>query len=210
MVIKAQQNLISSKLLANPRVLVLDNETADIKIISEVPYQQLTETSGGGSLGTTSFKDVGVKLKVTPHLTRDEKIRLKVIPEFSVQTGFVTFVQSGLGYPQPIVDTRNAQTTLLVDNGQTIVLGGLRKKEVQKQVNKVPLLGDIPIICYLFRFEGENTVNSEMVVFITPWIVTKPGLNDREQKQFESTEFPGPNPNMTRAEKDAQAGKVHN
>ncbi|HEY5503960.1 MAG TPA: secretin and TonB N-terminal domain-containing protein, partial [Sedimentisphaerales bacterium] len=90
-VIRAQQNLINAKLLANPRILVLDNETANIAITSEIPYQELTQTSGGGNIGTTSFKDVGVTLKVTPHLTRAEKIRLKVEPEFSVQTGNVTF-----------------------------------------------------------------------------------------------------------------------
>ena len=56
-----------------------------INIISEIPYQELTQTSGGGNIGTTNFKDVGVKLKVTPHLTREEKIRMKVEPEFSVR-----------------------------------------------------------------------------------------------------------------------------
>jgi type IV pilus assembly protein PilQ len=207
MLIKAQQNLVNAKLLANPRILVLDNETAQIRIISELPYKELTQTSGGGNIGTTNFKDVGVTLKVTPHLTRGEKIRLKVEPEFSVKTGEVPFTSGGETYAQPIVDSRKAQTTLLVDSGQTVVLGGLRKKDVTKAVNKVPLLGDIPIICYLFRFEGEDTVNSEMVVFITPWLVTEPGMSDVEKKQYEVTEFSGPNPEYTRSEKDAKAGK---
>ncbi len=212
MIIRAQHNLISAKLLANPRVLVLDNETAEIRIISELPYQELTETSGGGSIGSTQFKDVGVTLKVTPHLTRDDKIRLKVEPEFSVQVDTVTFQTGSLQYPQPVVDTRKAQTTLLINDGQTVVLGGMRKKDVSRQINKVPLLGDIPILGYLFRFEGEDTVNSELVVFITPWTVTEPGLSEREQKQYEITEFPGPNPDWTRAEKnaaeDAQQGET--
>jgi len=209
MLIKAQQNLIDAKLLANPRILVLDNETAKIEIISEIPYQELTETSGGGSIGSTSFKDVGVTLKVTPHVARDEKIRLKVEPEFSVQSSTVTFqsVSGALEYPQPVVDKRKAQTTLLVDNGQTVVLGGLRKKDVTKQINKVPLLGDIPIICYLFRFEGEDTVNSELVVFVTPWIAKDTSLSDAEKQQYEVTNFPGPNPDLTRAEKNAGTGK---
>jgi type IV pilus assembly protein PilQ len=205
-VIKAQQNLISAKLLANPRILVLDNETANIGITTQIPYQELSETSGGGNIGTTSFKDVGVKLKVTPHLTRADKIRMVVEPEFSVQTGSVTFATGNLTYPQPIVATRTAKTTLLVDSGQTVVLGGLRKKDVNKTVNKVPLLGDIPLICYLFRFEGEDTVNSEMLVFITPRIVTEASLSDMEKKQYEETEFPSPVVGQTRAEKDAKAG----
>jgi type IV pilus assembly protein PilQ len=190
-IIKAQKNLINAKLLANPRVLVLDNETAQIKIISEVPYQELTQTSGGGNIGSTEFKEVGITLGVTPHLTRDEKIRLKVQPEFSVRTGTVTFRTGSLEYPQPIVDTRRAMTTLLVDNGQTVVLGGLRKKDVAKAINKIPLLGDIPILGYIFRFEGEDTITSEMVVFITPFIVTEPRLNDIEKKQYEERQNVG-------------------
>ncbi len=206
--IKAQKNITDAKLLANPRILVLDNETATISIISQLPYQELTQTSGGGSMGSTSFKDVGVKLKVTPHLARGDKIRMKVEPEFSVKTGDVTFSSGALSYPQPIVDSRTASTTLLVDSGQTVVLGGLRKKDVSKAVNKIPLLGDIPVICYLFRFEGESTTNSEMVVFITPRIVNDAPLTEREKKQYEITEFRGPEPQQTRAEKDIEAGII--
>jgi len=201
-VIRAQQNLVNAKLLANPRILVLDNEAAEIQITSEIPYQELTETSGGGSIGSTNFKDVGVMLKVTPHLTRDKKVRLKVEPEFSVKTGDVTFSQSGgFEYPVPIVDKRKAKTTLLIDNGQTIVLGGMRKKDVTKALNKVPLLGDIPILGYLFRFEGESVVNSELVVFITPRVVEEQGLSGLEKEQYEVTNFLGPKPDWTRAEK---------
>jgi type IV pilus assembly protein PilQ len=207
-VIRAQQNLVNAKLLANPRILVLDNETAQIQITSEIPYQELTETSGGGSIGSTNFKDVGVTLNVKPHLTRDEKIRLYVEPEFSVKTGDVTFSQSGgFEYPVPIVDKRKAKTTLLIDNGQTIVLGGMRKKDVTKAINKVPLLGDIPILGYLFRFEGESVINSELVVFITPRLVEEPGLSNLEKEQYEVTNFPGPKPDWTRAEKKDRAGK---
>jgi type IV pilus assembly protein PilQ len=205
MVIRAQQNLINAKLLANPRILVLDNETAQIRIIQELPYQEMTQTSGGGNIGSTNFKDVGVTLKVTPHLTRGEKIRLKVEPEFSVKTDEVTFATGNLTYPQPVVDTRKAMTTLLVDSGKTVVLGGLRKKDVTKQVNKVPLLGDIPLIGLLFRFEGEDTINSEMVVFITPWIINEARLSDVERKQYEVTDFPSPELVSTKAEKNAAA-----
>ena len=206
--IKAQKNLVNAKLLANPRVLVLDNEPAQINITSEIPYQELTQTSGGGSIGSTSFKEVGVILRVIPHLTRDEKIRLKVEPEFSVKTGNITFSQGALSYPQPIIDKRKASTTLLVDNGQTVVLGGLRKKDVAKVVNKIPLLGDIPILGYIFRYEGEDTILSEMVVFITPKLVEEPGLNDVEQKQYEETEFAPPVPQTTNAERDYEKGKT--
>jgi type IV pilus assembly protein PilQ len=200
--LEAQQDKIDAKLLANPRVLVLDNQTAQIKIITEKPYIELSETSGGGSMGTTKFREIGVTLKVTPHLARDDMVRLLLKPEFSVETGTVSTmtVNGESKYPQPIVDRREAETTLLIRNGQTVVLGGLRKKEVSKEVNKVPLLGDIPLIGALFRFTGESTINSELVVFVTPWIVRQPLLSPTEQKQFDATEFSGPVPELTRAE----------
>jgi len=199
--LRAQQNDIDAKLLANPRILVLDNETASIKIISELPYQELTESALGGSMGTTAFKEVGVELVVTPHLAAaDEMIRLNLKPTFSVKVSDVTFKTAGLEYPQPVVDKRAADTTLLIKNGQTVVLGGLRKKEVTQQTNKIPLLGDMPLLGALFRFEGEDTIISELVVFITPRIVEQPVMSKTEQQQFEVTEFKGPHPNSSRAE----------
>jgi type IV pilus assembly protein PilQ len=84
-IIKANQKDVAAKLLANPRVLCLDNEKAMIKIIQEIPYQELSQTSGGGNIGTTQFKDVGVELYVTPHITGEGLIRLKLKPVFSTK-----------------------------------------------------------------------------------------------------------------------------
>jgi type IV pilus assembly protein PilQ len=203
----AEKEKINAKLLANPRILVLDNEDAKIDIISEIPFQKLNQ--GGGntqSFGTTEFKEVGIKLTVTPHIAaRDEMIRLKLMPEFSIQTGTVNVGDSAATtYPQPVVDTRKADTTLLIKNGMTVVLGGMRKKNVTKQINKIPVLGDIPVAGNLFKFKSEETVLSEIVVFITPWIIEEPIMNSDEQKAYESTEFPGPRPVMTKAEEEAE------
>ncbi len=200
--LRAQQNDINAKLLANPRILVLDNETASIKIISEIPYQELTESATGGTMGTTAFKEVGVELELTPHLAAgDQMIRLHLKPKFSVRTDEVIIIgTSNNQFPQPVIDRREADTTLLIKHGQTVVLGGLRKKEVTKQINKIPLLGDVPLLGALFRFEGEDTVISELVVFITPWVVEQPTLSETEQKQFKVTEFRGPEPVSSKAE----------
>lgn len=206
-VLRAQKENINAKLLANPRVLVLDNETAKFKIISEIPYIELTESTGGGSFGTTEFREVGVELEVTPHLTRDEMIRLNLKPQFSIETGTVNVGGAGTTYPQPVVDRREADTTLLVKDGQTVVLGGLRKRDVSQQMNKVPLLGDIPLVGALFKFEGENVVTSELVVFITPRIIDVPVMSADEQKAYEATEFEGPEPTLTRAEAEAAEKK---
>ncbi len=200
-VLRAEQENVNAKLLANPRVLVLNDETATIKIVSEIPYQELQESSLGGSIGSTAFREVGVELEVTAHLAaRDQMIRLHLRPEFSVVTGEVQVAGIGVTYPQPVVDRREADTTLIVKNGQTVVLGGLKKKEVSRQINKIPLLGDLPLAGALFRFKGEETVNSELIVFIRPWIVEQPVLTDKETRAYDETEFEAPQPGHTDAE----------
>jgi len=186
-----------AKLLANPRIKVLDNETASFKAIEEIPYQQLQQ-GGYQSFGTTEFKEVGVELQVTPHLAKDEMVRLHVKPVFSVQTGDVEISTVGTGgstvtSPQPVVDKREADTVALVKSGQTIVIGGLQKQTVNQLVTKVPILGDIPILGWLFTYEGEESVNSELVVFITPNIVEQQaGMTDREANYLDGTEIPVP------------------
>jgi type IV pilus assembly protein PilQ len=183
---------VKAKLLANPKILVVDNEKANIKIISEIPYQELTQTSGGGNIGSTRFKEVGVQLDVTPHVTRDGMIKLQVQPSFSVQTDTVSIIipveNQTISSPQPVVDKREAITTALIEDDQTVVIGGLRKKDVIDETSKVPILGDIPILGSLFTFTGQRTENSELVVFITPRIVRKAALSDEESRQFEYME----------------------
>ena len=209
-ILRAQKQNIHAKLLANPRILVLDNEKATIKIVTQIPYQQLQQgRSSSGSFGTTSFREVGVTLEVTPHVaTGDEMIRLHLLPKFSVQTGSVNVGSSSeAAYPQPIIDEREAETKLLVKNGETVVLGGLRKKDVAHEVNKIPILGDIPLAGALFKFKSEETVLSEIIVFITPRIVEQPVVSDdmteSEKQAYEETEFGGPVPTQTKAEKRA-------
>ena len=192
-ILRAAQEDIRAKLLANPRVMVLDNQQANIKIVEEIPYQELTQTAGGGSIGTTQFRDVGVELSVTPHLTRDGLIRLILNPRFKVRTGDVLPVASGsLVSPQPIIASRETKTTALIRDGQTVVIGGLRKQTVNQQTNKVPLLGDLPLLGGLFRFEGEETVDSELVVFITPSLIINHELTEDEQHALANTVFYSP------------------
>ncbi len=157
----------------------------------------------GGAIGTTAFREVGVELEVTPHLAkRDEMVRLHLRPVFSVVTGEVQVAGIGVTYPQPVVDRREADTKLLIGNGQTVVLGGLRKKEATKQVNKIPVLGDLPLAGPLFRFKGEDTINSELLVFITPQIVDPASLSKAEAKAYQETELPDVEPVYTEAEQN--------
>ncbi len=194
--LRAEEEQIDAKLLANPRILVLDNETAFFDIVTEHPYVERT-ISGTLITETVKFKNVGVKLEVTPHVTREGMLRLHIIPEFGVVVTRVLVASSDV----PVVDTRKVNTIALVKDRQTVVLGGLRKKEVSRQANKVPLLGDLPVIGGAFRFEGEDTAVNELVVFITPQIITQqPVLSEVEQRAYEQTKFGGPEITLTRAE----------
>ena len=193
--LRAEKENIDAKLLANPRIMVLDNEKALFDIVTEHPYVERTIT-GATVTETVKFKNVGIKLEVTPHVARDGMLRMDILPEFGVVIGQVTISSSNV----PIVDTRKVNTVASVRDGQTVVLGGLKKKDTTQQVNKVPVLGDIPILGNLFRFEGESTINTELVVFITPTILSEPVMTDHEQDAFGVTEFDGPKPNSTRAE----------
>ena len=190
--LQAVRDKVKARLLASPSIMVLNNKEASIKIVKEIPYQELTQTAAGGNIGTTKFKEVGVELLVTPRVTRDSKIRVDVNPVFSVQTGNVTVVVPGssIQTQQPIVDKREAHTQALIASGQTVVIGGLRKNETVDQKSKIPVLGDVPIFGAFFRFNAQQEVNSELVVFITPIIVT--GENARmsadQQADYDETE----------------------
>jgi type IV pilus assembly protein PilQ len=195
-VMSAIQQQDSAKLLANPRVMVLDNQLASFKAVEEIPYQQLQQ-GGYQSFGTTEFKEVGVELQVTPHLAKDGMIRLSITPIFSVQVDTVEITTLGTGgaqitSPQPVVDRREANTIALVKDGDTVVIGGLKKQTVNTLKSKIPMLGDLPLLGALFRFEGEETVNSELVVFITPRLVDEPVLTETEARYLEATEICSP------------------
>lgn len=199
-IIAAKQRDISAKLLANPRVMVIDNKEATIKIISEIPYQELSQTSGGGNIGTTQFKEVGVELKVTPHVTADGLIRMYIKPSFSTRGKEEVVVTTDDNGDQranrvPGIDKRETETTALVLDGQTVVLGGLRKKETATDLNKVPLLGDLPLVGFLFRYQGDQILNSELVVFVTPHVVVNPTMSAREAANLKETDFAPPRDN---------------
>ncbi len=193
--IRAEKENIEAKLLANPRILVIDNGTALFDIVTEHPYIERTIT-GSTVTETVKFKNVGTKLLVTPHVTRDGMLRLRIQPEFGILVSQVTLASSNV----PVVDTRKVQTEALIASGETVVLGGMRKKDTAKQINKIPLLGDLPLLGSLFKFEGESTTVGELVVFITPYIVNDLSMTEHEQEAYEVTDFPGPKPANTRAE----------
>jgi general secretion pathway protein D len=175
-VVLAMQNARDSRLLAQPCVVVAENEEAMFQSVSEIPYQQLTETSGGGQIGTTAFKEAGITLRVIPKISSDGTVELDVSPEFSTLTGFTP------GDNQPIIDRRTATTTVRVVNKQMVVIGGLRQRSDIGDFKGVPHLKDWKYVGRLFRARDTTVRESELVVFIVPEIVGyAPPLNLRER-----------------------------
>ena len=153
-------------ILASPRVMVVSGQKAEIKTIEEIPYQEVTQYLPAGranSITSTQFKEVGVTMEVKATVTDDGKILLVVKPKQSVSTG--TSIGS-----VPVIDTREASTTLLMDDGQVVVMGGLRRQETQIIKYRVPLLGDLPLIGFIFSDDRKVVENSELLVLLSPHV----------------------------------------
>lgn len=149
------------ELLATPRIAVLSGQEAEIKTVEEIPYTETSDTSGGGTLTSTKFKEVGVTLTVKAVVTDERKIQMTIEPKQNVTSG-----KSNTNVP--IVNTRQARTTLLVDDGQVIVLGGLRRKDTLITTQKIPLLGDLPLLGALFSSEKKEKTNTELLILLSP------------------------------------------
>lgn len=166
-----------AQLLADPSVTVVDREPATIQIVTEIPYQQLTQTQQGGNIGTTAFREAGVTLKVIPFISSDNTVQMVVTPTFSRLTGFTNG-----GNPQPIIDKRQAETTVRVLNQQWLVIGGLRQRTAVKDDRAVPGLSAIKGLGKLFKSYDYSFRESELVVFLMPELVT-PAYRGREREQ---------------------------
>ncbi len=148
------------KIISSPRVITADQVKALIEQGTELPYQQAT-SSGATSI---AFRKANLKLEVTPQITPEGNVILDVdVNKDSV--GIATVA----GFA---IDTKHVKTQVLVENGGTVVIGGIFTQNERDTLNKVPLLGDIPIIGYLFQNRVRSTAKTELLVFITPKIVT--------------------------------------
>ena len=146
-------------IVSTPKVLTADQQTAKIQSGTEVPYQ---EASSSGAT-STSFKEAVLSLEVTPQITPDGRI----IMELKVNQDSVGEIFNGV----PSIDTNEIETSVVVDNGQTVVLGGVFRSEDVEAVVKTPFLGDLPVLGRLFRRTTNSNQKAELLVFITPRIV---------------------------------------
>jgi general secretion pathway protein D len=158
--------------LSTPNILTTDNQKAEIMVGENIPFitgQSQTAATGGGSILTSvDRKDVGITLKLTPQITSDDSVRLEVYQEISDVINTPGLNANVVG---PSTSKRSANTTVVVKDRQTMVIGGLIRDNVISSTSKVPFLGDIPILGWLFKSKSTSIEKTNLMIFITPYIV---------------------------------------
>jgi type IV pilus assembly protein PilQ len=158
----------NSRVLANPSTLTLDNHTATISMGTDVPIREIsTDPKTGLVLATWRTRSVPIELEVTPHVTSDGQVNMEVKPSVEAITGWVGSSDD----QRPIVSRRSAAADIVVGDGEVAVIGGLTRDEETRNVGKVPLLGDIPILGHLFKKTTINHSKNDLMIFIIPHIV---------------------------------------
>ena len=158
--LSAMEKENKGEIIASPRITTANQKEAYIEQGVEIPYQEAA-SSGATS---TQFKKAVLSLTVTPHITPDDRIILDLV----VTQDTVSDVQSGSA---PAIDTQRIGTQVLVNNGETIVLGGIYQQQIINTISKVPVLGDIPYFGWLFRNSNNFNEKKELLIFVTPRIV---------------------------------------
>ncbi|MEY2551002.1 MAG: type pilus assembly protein PilQ [Verrucomicrobiota bacterium] len=173
-----------AEFLANPRVVTADNQQAKIEIIRSQPIPQLNfnEQTATAVFGGFQDKKFGNTLVVRPSVNKDSFITLAVKPEISNKVADATFVFAGASVTSPVIDTRSLDSNVLIKSGDTLAIGGLLQDEVRKTRTKVPGLGDVPVLGYLFSSRANERVKRNLLVFVTPTIIDQhygTGLEDQ-------------------------------
>jgi len=156
-----------AKIISSPHIMVSDNREARIQVGDQVPVETGTSvTSGGETVTTIQYRDTGSVLKVKPFINEGGLVTLELKQEFSLVSS-----EKGVG-DNPIFSTRTAETNVVVKNGQTIIIGGLIREDTRSSNNGIPILKDIPILGYLFGASDSSTDRTELVVLITPHVMS--------------------------------------
>ena len=160
------------RILSTPQVLTTDNEEARITIVENRPYQTRSTTDvSGGTFESFEYRDVGKILKVTPHVTEGGRVRMLINLEVSAIDQTATLTTSST---LPVSLKRTVDTTVIVRNNQTIVIGGLIDETTTLSETKVPVLGDVPILGWLFRDKSDSVEKTNLYVFLTPRVIKNP------------------------------------
>ncbi len=157
-------------ILSTPNLLTTDNEEAEMFVGETVPFvTSSAQTTGATPITNIKREDVGITLKIKPQINANDFVRLKIYQEIS------SISQTQLEKASDIITfTRKAETTVTVKNNQNIIIGGLIKDDLQDSVSKVPLLGDIPVLGWLFKSRSKQKVKTNLLIFLTPHIIASP------------------------------------
>ncbi|HET8730812.1 MAG TPA: type II secretion system secretin GspD [Moraxellaceae bacterium] len=185
--IQALSTVTNANLLSTPSIMTLDNQEAKIVVGQNVPF--ITGTSTNASSTTTNpfqtieRQDVGITLRVKPSIGDGGTVRLEIEQEVSAVLPSTTGIKSA----DLITSKRSIKTTVLADDGQTIVLGGLIRDDETKPVSKVPLLGDIPLLGYLFRATSTSKTKQNLLVFLQPTLLRDSASSaEMSQRQYDA------------------------
>ncbi len=171
-VLNLLQSVGTTNILSAPQIAVVENEEAKILVGTREAFvtSVVTQTQQAATTAEEiTFIDVGVQLTVTPSINQEGFVTMKINPEVSSVTRTLT---TAAGNAIPIVETSTAETTVMVQDGVTILIGGLMKDEVVQTRRKIPVLGDIPFLGSLFRSQDDKVVKSEIIFFLTPRIIS--------------------------------------
>ncbi len=168
--LRALQTDSDVNVLSTPNILTTDNQKAEIMVGQNVPFTvgqtQNATTGSQGIFNTIERKDVGIKLSITPQISSDDNVRLDINQEISDVVAASAMNSAGL-----ITNKRSATTTVVVKDRETMVIGGLIRDNVVSTESKVPLLGDIPVLGWLFKFKSTRVEKTNLMIFITPYII---------------------------------------
>jgi len=167
--LSALQSTADANVLSEPQILTTNNQKAKIVVAQNVPFPTGSNlTTGGVSQVQISRQDVGVTLELTPEILEGDRVRMDVRQEISslADTPQAVLIQLG-----PTTNKREATTTVIVDNHQTVVIGGLMRDDINNTTTKIPLLGDIPLIGWLFKYESKHLTKANLLIFLTPHVV---------------------------------------
>ncbi len=170
--LSAAQTEGRGEVISSPRVITANQQEAVIRQGQEIGYVTFQNSAGSGAgsgTATVQFKDAVLELKVTPTITADNRVYLMINVKKDALAGYVDAPGSG---KIPTIDTREINTSVLVDNGQTVVLGGIYEVNKSNTISKVPGLGDIPGIGALFRNTSRTNTKAELLIFVTPRILS--------------------------------------
>ncbi len=167
LIVRSVQTKGTAEILSQPSLIATEKQKATIVTGEKVPIQSV-ETRGSTTYVKTTFEQTGIQLEITPEFIGREYVRMKVNPKVSAVR---EFIDGGQGTQVPVIVDRNANTTVTVRDGETLIIGGLLSTSTIEQRTQMPIVGDIPLLGWLFSSRQEVDAKSELVFFITPRII---------------------------------------